>query len=483
MYHHLLKWTFSIIILLTAFGSSAQSYHVSIEAPQFNQGKAYLTHYFGDKLNVDDSALLSSAGKAVFQDKDSLAPGIYVIVLPGKKLRYEFLIDTAQQISIYIPDTLHLINASTVEGSRANKLFQKYQQFVTAQSPLLQKEYIAVQQAATSADSLAHQQKFNQLQKALAAYRNNVVEQHPKSMLAALFNAMKAPEVPYAHPQSRSDSMANYQYYKTHYWDGITFMDDRIVRTPFFPPKLETYFRNVVNPHPDSIIREADYLLLLSRTEPGMYQFLLNWLTDEYISPKYMGQDAVFVHLFEKYHSKGISDWLSEQQHEAISRRAYMMMGNLIGKPAADMHMTDSAGQSKSLYNIRAPYTVICFWDPDCGHCREELPRIDSMYQANWKQHGVQIFAVLTDIKHLSAWKVFIQKHELGDWVNVYETEAQRKMIEQAQQPSFRQLYDVIQTPTLYLLDEEKRIIAKKLTPEQMNEILQIKFDENTGKS
>lgn len=469
------------MLLLFTFGSRAQSYEVTIEAPQFNQGKAYLTHYFGDKLNVDDSALLSSAGNAVFQNKDSLPPGIYVVVLPGKRLRYEFLIDAARQINITLPDTLHLINASTVEGSKANELFQQYQQFVTAQSPILQQEYNAMHAAQTQADSLGHLKKFNQLQKELVAYRNNVVEQHPESMLAALFNAMKAPEVPYAHPQSRSDSQANYQYYQSHYWDGITFMDDRIIRTPFFPPKLETYFRNVVNQHPDSIIKEADYLLLLSRTAPGMYQYLLNWLTDEYINPKYMGQDAVFVHLFEKYHSKGISDWLSEQQHDAISRRAYMMMGNLIGKPAADMHMTDSTGQSKSLYNIRAPYTVICFWDPDCGHCREELPRIDSMYQASWKQHGVKIFAVLTDIKHLNDWKVFIQKHQLGDWVNVYETEAQTKMIEQAKQPSFRQLYDVIQTPTLYLLDEEKRIIAKKLTSEQMNEILQIKFKAASG--
>ncbi len=46
-------------------------------------------------------------------------------------------------------------------------------------------------------------------------------------------------------------------------------------------------------------------MLLLARSSPEMYKFLLNWLTDEYINPKYMGQDAVFVHLFEKYHSKG----------------------------------------------------------------------------------------------------------------------------------------------------------------------------------
>src|ERR1019366_4323923 len=112
----------------------------------------------------------------------------------------------------------------------------------------------------------------------------------------------------------------------------ISFMDDRIIRTPFFLPKLQRYFREVLSPAPDSIIAESDYLLLKARTAPEMYKFLLNWFTDEYIYPKYMGQDAVFVHLFEKYHSKGISSWLNEKQLTTISNRAYMLMSNLIGE-------------------------------------------------------------------------------------------------------------------------------------------------------
>jgi hypothetical protein len=77
-------------------------------------------------------------------------------------------------------------------------------------------------------------------------------------------------------------------------------MDDRVLRTPFFLPKFEKFYREIIVPDPDSIIKEADYQLLLARSSPEMYKFLLNWLTDEYLNPKYMGQDAVFVHLFEK---------------------------------------------------------------------------------------------------------------------------------------------------------------------------------------
>lgn len=299
-------------------------------------------------------------------------------------------------------------------------------------------------------------------------------------MMAALLKAMKEPPVPITIPVTKQDSLNNYYEYKSHYWDGITFMDDRIIRTPFFLRKLERYYREVISPAADSIIRDVDYKLLLARSAPEMYKFLLNWLTDEYINPKYMGQDAVFVHLFEKYHSKGLTKWLNESQLDAISRRAYMLMSNLIGDKAADLEMLDTDNKPSSLYNVQADYTVVCFWDPNCGHCKEVVPKLDSVYKAGWKNHNVKIFGVLTpdgkDANVMPAWKDFISSRGLGEWVHVYQTKETEAKNVAEQRPSFRQLYDVTMTPTLFLLDKEKRIIAKKLTWEQLNDLLEVKW-------
>ena len=51
-----------------------------------------------------------------------------------------------------------------------------------------------------------------------------------------------------------------------------------------------------------------------------------------------------------------------------------------------------------------------------------------------------------------------------------------------AQKPSFRQLYDITLTPTLYLLDKDKRIIGKKLTLLQLNDLLKVKWNNPTSK-
>ena len=304
------------------------------------------------------------------------------------------------------------------------------------------------------------------------------MKQQPKSMLAMLLNAMKEPEIPIRKPLTQKDSLTNYNYYKQHYWDGITFMDDRVIRTPFFMPRLERYYREVMVQVPDSIIKDIDYKLLLARTSPEMYKLLLNWLTDEYINPKYMGQDAIFVHLFEKYHVRGLTSWLNEKQMEIISRRAYMLMSNLIGEKAANLEMIDTSGKPTPLYAINADYTVIVFWDPTCGHCKVEIPKVDSLYRASWSKHDLKIYAVLTE-DNRTEWIKYINENNLSDWIHVWQTKEMEQADYAAQKAGFRQLYDVTTTPRLYLLDKEKRIIAKNLNWQQLNDLLQVKWKKN----
>ena len=471
----------AIFCLATAY---SQNYKVTLQAGQYKSGIAYLAYHMGKNLAVEDSAAVTNKGVAIFSGKKKLLSGIYAMVLPGQSKSVDFLVDKEQVITIKI-DTTDLLMKTIVTGSPANSMLQQYQKVVNTKAKLLDAEKLAYNNATTKADSVLHEANYLMLTKELNSYRENIIKTQPKSMMASLLNAMKDPGVLNNKPQTHNDSLQNYYYYKTHYWDGINFMDDRIIRTPFFLPKLERYYREVLGQEPDSIIKISDYQLLLARSSPEMYKFLLNWLTDEYINPKYMGLDAVFVHLFEKYHSQGVSNWLNLKQMETVSRRAYMLMSNLIGAKAANLEMLDTSGKATPLYNIAANYTVVIFWDPTCGHCKEELPKIDSAYRASWKAHDVKIYAVLSadskaDLK--PEWLKYINAHQLQHWINVYQTKELEAADITAQKAGYRQLYDVTLTPTLYLLDKEKNIIAKKLTWQQLDELLQVKWKTSTNK-
>ncbi|MBS1927171.1 MAG: redoxin domain-containing protein [Chitinophagaceae bacterium] len=463
----------AVSLISGAAFSQNTGYQITVHLPGYTSGIAYLAYYMGKNLNAADSGAVSNKGVVVFKGKEKLPGGIYSIVYPGKGASADFLIDKDQNLTLNA-DSSNLTRVD-MKGSKDNLSFMAYKRYVDLVGKEMMDERALYSSSKTKADSALHEAKFVKLNTRLNEFRDSIINAQPNSIMGVLLAAMKESPLPPKKAITHQDSIDNYHYYKAHYWDGITFMDDRIVRTPFFLPKLEKYYQEVIIQQPDTIIADLDYKLLLARTAPEMYKFLLNWATDEYISPKYMGLDAVFVHLFNKYHSKGLSPWLNDKQMETITRRAYMQMANLIGEKAADLNMVDSTNKPVSLYSVKAPYTVVIFWDPTCGHCKEELPHIDSLYKASWKAKGVKVYAVLTEDQK-PAWVKYIKEHKLGDWINVYQTKEMADAVAKTEQPSFRQLYDVIMTPTMYLLDNDKRIIGKKLTWKQLNDLLEVKI-------
>jgi thiol-disulfide isomerase/thioredoxin len=149
-------------------------------------------------------------------------------------------------------------------------------------------------------------------------------------------------------------------------------------------------------------------------------------------------------------------------------------MANQLGLPAPILALNDPEGKRFELYSVKAPYTFLAFWDPVCSHCKVEIPRLDSMYKASWKSLNIKVVAVNTNFKELESWKLFIKDHQLEEWNNGYQTEEDfNNEIKEGRPTTIRQLYDVYKTPTFYLLDKDKKIVAKNLTIEQFNDFLQ----------
>ena len=460
----------------------AQSgYNIRVNVKPFKNQYVYLGYHYGKKKALADSAMLDANSNGAFKGTKSLGGGIYFIVSPQKQILFELLIDKQQNFSI-VADTSTLPNSVKFTGSADNSLFQTY----TLRLNRVGKDIASLQQQSAqnvSQPTKNNQEKIQKLNQEIVSYRDSLEKTNPNSFLAALFRAMREPVIPPAskHPHGKYDTTYAFQYFKSNYWKGISFTDDRIIRTPILEPRLDKYYRDLVAPDPDSINREVDYMLLMSRTNPEMFKYLMVYFVQKYINPEFMGQDAVFVHLFEKYINTGQAEFFTEQYKKIMSDRAYSLMANLIGNPAANLDMVDSAGKPVQLYEVKAEFTVICFWDPTCSHCKEIVPRVDSLFKAKWKAEGVKIFGVMVDGGRES-WLKFIKENNLKDWIHVYQTDAQRDEDTKANRPNYRQLYDVYQTPVLYLLDRDKRIIAKKLNQYQVDEVIDLKKKKQLSK-
>jgi peroxiredoxin len=220
-----------------------------------------------------------------------------------------------------------------------------------------------------------------------------------------------------------------------------------------------------------------DWMLAFASVSPEMEKFLLVKFVNRYLNQKYMWEDKVFVHLYEKYFSQKNYPWLTEKGRKTIFDRAYSLMANLFGNPASDIELPDTTEKVQRLYSITNPYVIVCFWDPSCSHCKETLPKIDSVFRSKWKKSGVSIYAIAKESDAgKPEWKNFIHDHNLDGWVHVYYSKSDENARVSAGIPGYMQLYDVLSVPTLYLLDKDKRIIAKKIPYEQIDEVLQFKL-------
>ena len=469
-----MKLPATLLLLCLSLGAFSQNaYEIKVTLKPFKNQYIYLGHYYGKQLPIIDSVLLNDKSEGVFKGNKKLGGGIYLIGYPDRAQNFEILIDKNQKFSI-IADTANIRKLSFI-NSPENLAFASYQDFMVKNGKQI--ESLAKERERNKKDSAKLTAQIEAINKTVQNYRSGIMAKDGEGLLGTLLKAMREPEVPKNDPAAKTDSLFAYKFFKAHYWDGVNFYDERLARTPFFEARLDKYFEQLVFPNADSVNKELDWMLGYASINEEMQRFLLLKFVNRYLNQKYMWEDAVFVHLFEKYFSQKTYPWLTEQGKKIITDRAYSLMANITGNPAANIELKDVNDKSISLYDIQSPFMVVTIWDPTCSHCKEMVPKLDSAYQATWKAMGVKMFAMAKETDgNKETWLSFIKQHKLTDWTHVYYSKEEEKKRVEAGIPGYSQLYDVQSFPTVYLLDKDKRIIAKKVTLEQINEILGYKL-------
>ncbi len=182
--------------------------------------------------------------------------------------------------------------------------------------------------------------------------------------------------------------------------------------------------------------------------------------------------------MVEKYYITNQCDWVDSTQLVKIADRAQKIAPNLIGREASEFldfygrpFMKDTLGKTHTLQEIKANYTLLVFYGPTCGHCKKEIPRIknelDSLIGTGV---NIKTFAVGTEFDK-AEWKNFINSKKIGDWINVSDINHDDEGNPVASS-DWRDKYDVYSTPVLYLLDKDKKIIAKRISYKQITEII-----------
>lgn len=472
-----------ILLTLLFIGSSCHllfakdGYTVKLKFTDLKDQKVFLAHYYGKPLPTIykvDSATIDSKGVGVLQSDAKIIGGLYLLILADNSSYTEFLLDNGQMMEMTLSKAKLPLGMS-FKNSPENERFQQYVSFLDNVSKQHKELSDDLAQAKTTKDTAAIQEKFRALSIDVSRFRKDYIRQNKGTLLANIFKALETPEVPELKKEDgTADNEARYIWYKEHYWDNVAFEDERLVYTPLLGNKLQEYFGKLVLAIPDTFNAEADALVKKARASREVFKYVVHWITTYAQESDIMGMDAVFVHMVENYYMKGEAFWLSSGTLEKYVERARSIAPNVIGNIAPELKLQQLDGKQVSLHDVDAKYTLLVFWSPDCGHCEEEIPRIDSTIKAEGLyKKGMRVVGVNID-RETEKWQRLIKNKNLDNWIHVYDPE---------RKSDFRAKYDVYGTPSVYLLDEKKIIRGKKLDHQNMLTVIEILEGKVSSKS
>ena len=457
MVNIIIKLFFGFLLLLSVEAKSTEEHKIIVKIKGATDSTLTLAFYFGDKIKVQEKAIEKELGIYIFEGDDSLQGGIYMIVNQNNSKLFEFIIDGDQKFILNTAPEDYTANMK-VSGNKENKLFFRYLLF----NESIYKSIKKLNDSINKIDKKSKEYKLltseeDSLRKILESYKTEIIDNNKGTFLATLLLAMEKPEIP-EYVKNSQDSLFAFRYYKKHYWDNFDLSDSRLLRTPLFTKRVDEYFKDLVVLNPDSVIKEIDYVISLAKQNKETVSYLVWHFTSEYQNPKYLGFDKVFVHLVDNYFTKREIDYTTPSILKALENRANVLRPLLIGKKAPNLILIDTSGNYNSFYSINNDYTILLFWDYNCGVCKSEIKKLKKTLQENTK-YDIAVYAINTN-NDLDKWKNTIKERGMDNWINVNGTKSVTK--------DFRDIYDINRTPVIYLLDKDKIILAKKLAADKI---------------
>jgi len=466
-------WKLIILCSLTSCAKSASEdagCFIEFQSDTYKNKPFYLASHFGKYQTLLDSVTADSKGKLIFKNKKKYVSGIYMLLNDSKEIEFEFLMDAAQQFKIE-PNSKNP-SKTKIYNSQENIDFKDFTVFLKTKRSEIELLQKSIKTTSSPKEKLDFADKIKSVENEIEKYKQNYRLLHTNT-LALLFKLTQPLEdfssLKNQKLATKKDSLL---FLKNNYFRGIDFNDSRLLRNPFFEQKLSTYFNVFVPKTVDSITEEITRILDEANTlNSDTFKYMSLYFIDLYINPKQMGHDRIFLNLYETYFKNQTYEWLPLTQKELFKLKARLLENNQIGSKAKELFMNSIDNTPLYLYDLNADYIVLVFWDPTCGHCQTEIPKINRLHKNDWKNINHSIYAVNINTEVKLEWEKFISKHDLNTWNHVSPAKVVRGNYSQ-KDVDYQTHYNIEQTPVFYLLDKDKIIIGKDIDPQEYSKLM-----------
>lgn len=242
----------------------------------------------------------------------------------------------------------------------------------------------------------------------------------------------------------------DYEAMIAHFWDDFDFeVGERIIEydTIDILNAMGEYVSYIPPRDADSLMRSLIHRASQSKPVLEFFTMIAEVVLHDPNSP--LRNDEYYIPVLE---SMLESSLLDEYERIAPEYDLDLARKNRIGTPANDFVYTLADGSQHRMHDIEANYTILMFSNPGCPMCREIMEEITSSPLLNLlTEHGDLRTLSLYPDEDLEAWREHF-KDMPTSWIRAYD---------KGMKITVERLYNLSAIPSLYLLDNQKRVIIK----------------------
>lgn len=448
----------TVILIHSAICLNGQGFRITLSVPDFPEKNVILSHRIGMKFYTDDTLKTDVRGRAVFEQSSGMPAGMYQLVFSDKKFA-EFFVDKNQVFGITTRASSPA-DSLRFTGSPENTRFLEWQRNYSINRNRITQVQNRLKKGNLGPDSTKILNgEIQQSQQNSSRLWDAAIHDLNGTLPGKFIVGLKPVRIPESMGKADTPEIQEKQYnfVRAHFFDGVDFTDESLLRTPLIETKLEQYFKQIAPPMPDTLIRDALKIIELARPSKSVYQYVVQYLFNLYTVPEIMGTDAVYVAIAENYYLSGQTPWIDSANLRGIRTRVSELKPLLLGQVAPELKgLYSQNDQPFEIKDVKSKYLILYFWSPECGFCKEATPKFFAKYP-ELKEKGIEVIAVNTRTNK-EEWLKFINDNKLT-WMNVLCPQNTRDMIDK---------YQAFTTPTLFILDSNRRIIAKSISYEQV---------------
>jgi len=462
------------VLITVAFHASSQPFTLEIQIKNQPDEPIYIGKIKGDKfipidtlkvfkVTTGNSVLTNQTKKTSFTFPENSAPGTYRLIF-GQTTYAKIMNETPQQLDfifnnenlIFETDFIAPEDSLLVILSEENRVWfefvRKKKEYVKKLKELeleinYCQDHLAVKtQPSTAGETLCNQYitKFNDLQKQRDDLINETIGRYPKLLASVMIKMYHEPFL-----DGNLTSQQRKEIFQKDFFNSLDFTDERLINSSVYSNRIFYFLTSYNQPGFTKEQLENEYKkavdVVISNTNKNqkVYEFILDYMVHGF---EVLKMDNVIDYIADNY-----SGTTCQTDEKTTLERKLDSREMKVGSVVPDFTLNDINGDPVTLSEIQKDKTLVLFWASWCPHCNEMMPFIK-----NWvKQHNMEVVAVSLDTSK-TEWKNGVFKLGMESWFNLSDLKEWDGKVATD--------YNVYATPTMFIIDKNRKILAKPVT-------------------